>query len=308
MKPTNVSATGSVSAPQLFHFMGEIEAVFGIWVVPLGLALAVFKGWPVMVEYFAHTSYAEPVFVVVVMAIASSRPVLLSLAEACLARVAALGGSTPAAWWLSHPHRRPAARLLHHRARRDDHLRPAPGPALLRAAARPPFSSTPRSASSSPMSPSAAPSPILPRRPSSWWPARGAGAWATCSPTSAGKPSSASSLPTASTSSSCAAASSSSPPAPCPPRPLLRPRRPSSPLSTSSSSSGPSSRPTIRPSSCSASSSSSPSSKPPAATNLPSNCGARCSSASSLPPSSCTAAASNGGSPPCSAASTAGRS
>ena len=85
---------------QLFHFMGEIEAVFGIWAVPLGIALAVFKGWPVMVDYFAHASYAEPVFVVVVMAIASSRPVL-SLAEACLARAAALGGSTPGAWWLS---------------------------------------------------------------------------------------------------------------------------------------------------------------------------------------------------------------
>ena len=85
---------------QLFHFMGEIEAVFGIWVVPLGIALVVCKGWPVMVDYFAHTSYAEPVFVVVVMAIASSRPVL-AMAEACLARVAALGGSTPAAWWLS---------------------------------------------------------------------------------------------------------------------------------------------------------------------------------------------------------------
>jgi hypothetical protein len=85
---------------QLFHFMGEIEAVFGIWVVPLGIALAVFKGWPVMIHYFAHASYAEPVFVVVVMAIASSRPVL-SLAETCLARVAALGGGTPAAWWFS---------------------------------------------------------------------------------------------------------------------------------------------------------------------------------------------------------------
>src|SRR5260221_176907 len=36
---------------QLFHFMGEIEAVFGIWVVPLGLALVVWKGWPVMVAY-----------------------------------------------------------------------------------------------------------------------------------------------------------------------------------------------------------------------------------------------------------------
>jgi hypothetical protein len=85
---------------QLFHLLGEIEAVFGIWGVPLGLALVVFKGWPVMVDYFAHASYAEPVFVVVIMAIAASRPVL-RLAEACLARVAGLGGGSATAWWLS---------------------------------------------------------------------------------------------------------------------------------------------------------------------------------------------------------------
>ena len=85
---------------QLFHFMGEIEAVFGIWVIPLGVAIVLFKGWPTMAHYFSDTSYAEPVFVVVVMAIAASRPVL-RLAEDCLGRVAALGGGSPAAWWLS---------------------------------------------------------------------------------------------------------------------------------------------------------------------------------------------------------------
>ena len=85
---------------QLFHFLGEIEAVFGIWAIPLGIGLVVAKGWPVMVDYFAHVSYAEPVFVVVIMAIAASRPIL-RIAEACLARFAALGGGTVTAWWLS---------------------------------------------------------------------------------------------------------------------------------------------------------------------------------------------------------------
>jgi hypothetical protein len=85
---------------QLFHFMGEIEVVFGLWLVPLAITLALSKGWAAMVEYFGHAQYAEPVFVVVVMAIAGSRPVLV-LAEACLARVAAFGSSTPAAWWFS---------------------------------------------------------------------------------------------------------------------------------------------------------------------------------------------------------------
>src|SRR5262249_24532275 len=85
---------------QMFHFMGEVEAVFGIWLIPLFLAIILEKGWPTLVEYITHLSLAEPVFVVVIMAIASSRPVL-RFAEALLAKDAALGGSTAAAWWLS---------------------------------------------------------------------------------------------------------------------------------------------------------------------------------------------------------------
>jgi hypothetical protein len=85
---------------QLFHFMGEVEAVFGIWLIPLFIAIILMKGWPKLVAYIASLSPAEPVFVVVIMAIASSRPVL-RFAEDVLAKVAALGHSTVSAWWLS---------------------------------------------------------------------------------------------------------------------------------------------------------------------------------------------------------------
>ena len=85
---------------QMFHFAGEVEAVFGIWLVPLFAAIVVAKGWDAMVHYVADTSFAEAVFVTVIMAIAASRPVLV-FAEGFLGKVAALGGSTPAAWWLS---------------------------------------------------------------------------------------------------------------------------------------------------------------------------------------------------------------
>lgn len=85
---------------QLFHFLGEIEAVFGIWVIPLAIAMVAFQGWGTMIGYIDGVNYTEPIFVVVIMAIAGSRPVLL-FAEACLDRVARLGGGTPAAWWLS---------------------------------------------------------------------------------------------------------------------------------------------------------------------------------------------------------------
>jgi hypothetical protein len=85
---------------QFFHFMGEVEAVFGIWLVPLFLVIVLMKGWPTLVGYITGLNTAEPVFVVVIMAIASSRPIL-RLTENWLAKLAALGGSTPAAWWLS---------------------------------------------------------------------------------------------------------------------------------------------------------------------------------------------------------------
>jgi Putative Na+/H+ antiporter len=85
---------------QLFHFLGEVEAVFGIWLIPLAIAILVMKGWSTLTSYAAAIDAAEPIFVVVVMAMASSRPVL-RFAEACLAKVASLGKSTIAAWWLA---------------------------------------------------------------------------------------------------------------------------------------------------------------------------------------------------------------
>jgi hypothetical protein len=84
----------------LFHFLGEVEAVFGFWLIPLALAIIAFKGWETMVHYFDGVEYTEAIFVFVIMAIASSKPIL-RFAESCLSLFAALGRNTPAAWWLS---------------------------------------------------------------------------------------------------------------------------------------------------------------------------------------------------------------
>jgi hypothetical protein len=96
------SAHGHASAgARVLHFFGEIEAVFGIWCVPLFVLLALKLGWQPAVNYFSHdVSYVEPVFVVVIMAIAATRPIL-ELAERCLRAVASLGGGGTAAWWLT---------------------------------------------------------------------------------------------------------------------------------------------------------------------------------------------------------------
>ncbi|MEO6846408.1 MAG: putative Na+/H+ antiporter [Chthoniobacterales bacterium] len=84
----------------LFHFLGEIEVVFGIWVIPLAIAITAFSGWRTMVSYINGVQYVEPIFVFVVMAIASSKPIL-RFAEGCLSLFARLGGATPAAWWVA---------------------------------------------------------------------------------------------------------------------------------------------------------------------------------------------------------------
>jgi hypothetical protein len=83
---------------QLYHFMGEVEVVFGIWLIPLFVVIVAFRGWSTMVEYVGHANVTEAIFVVVVMAIASSLPVL-RFAEKMIARVASLGRGAPAAWW-----------------------------------------------------------------------------------------------------------------------------------------------------------------------------------------------------------------
>jgi hypothetical protein len=85
---------------QFFHFMGEVEAVFGIWLIPLFIALIAFRGWSTMVSYVGHVNASEAIFVVVVMAIASSRPVL-RLTETLIGRLAGIGGRSPTAWWLA---------------------------------------------------------------------------------------------------------------------------------------------------------------------------------------------------------------
>lgn len=86
---------------QIFHFLGEVEAVFGIWALALAAAIAYFFGWGSVAAYIGQrVNFTEPMFVVVIMAIAGTRPVL-RFAEASLRRVASFGGGKVAAWWLS---------------------------------------------------------------------------------------------------------------------------------------------------------------------------------------------------------------
>lgn len=86
---------------EIFHLLGEVEAIFGIWVLPLMVSLTLFEGWPIARDYIGHgLNFTEPIFVVVIMTIAASRPVLL-LAERLMFMAASLGRGSAAAWWYS---------------------------------------------------------------------------------------------------------------------------------------------------------------------------------------------------------------
>jgi hypothetical protein len=84
----------------LLHLLGEVEVVFGFWSVILAGAIAFYYDWGTFVHYVNSLHYSEPLFVIVVMNIASSRPVI-KFFEILLSRVVKLFGNTLEAWWLT---------------------------------------------------------------------------------------------------------------------------------------------------------------------------------------------------------------
>ena len=60
----------------LFHLLGEIEVVFGLWAFVLIGVMAFVVGGKEAIEYTESRHYTEPLFVFVIMIIAASKPVL----------------------------------------------------------------------------------------------------------------------------------------------------------------------------------------------------------------------------------------
>jgi len=85
---------------QLFHFMAEIEVVFGLWVLPVFWSIAYFYGVDASITYFSTINYTEPMFVVVIMTLAAARPIM-RLSEQALKAISRIGKGTPAALWFT---------------------------------------------------------------------------------------------------------------------------------------------------------------------------------------------------------------
>lgn len=66
---------GSVGE-NLFHLLGEIEVVFGIWAGIFILYFLLSQGTQAGIEYLNSRNFTEPLFVFVIMAVCSTRPIL----------------------------------------------------------------------------------------------------------------------------------------------------------------------------------------------------------------------------------------
>lgn len=59
----------------LWHWLGEVESVFGMWAAALVLAIAALAGGSVAMAYLESRNFVEPMFVFAVMVVAASRPI-----------------------------------------------------------------------------------------------------------------------------------------------------------------------------------------------------------------------------------------
>jgi hypothetical protein len=60
----------------LWHLLGEVEVVFGFWAMVLLLFIVLHSGTGEALQYLESRNFTEPAFVLVVMVIAASRPII----------------------------------------------------------------------------------------------------------------------------------------------------------------------------------------------------------------------------------------
>ncbi|CAL8481153.1 putative Na+/H+ antiporter [Caballeronia sp. S22] len=69
----------------VFHFLAEVEVVFGFWALALCLVMWMLVGSEATIDYLENREFTEALFVFVVMVIAASRPILVLMTNAVMA-------------------------------------------------------------------------------------------------------------------------------------------------------------------------------------------------------------------------------
>jgi hypothetical protein len=60
----------------LWHLLGEIEVVFGLWAMVLAIGMLAWVGKAPTLEYLESRNFTEPLFVFAIMVVAGTRPIL----------------------------------------------------------------------------------------------------------------------------------------------------------------------------------------------------------------------------------------
>lgn len=86
------------SISEIYYFLSEIELVFGFWIIPLIVGLLLASKLEGTLDYLESRDYTYAVYMAVVVAFASTRPIIL-FAEKVLEYVSRLGGNNAKSWW-----------------------------------------------------------------------------------------------------------------------------------------------------------------------------------------------------------------
>jgi hypothetical protein len=82
----------------LLYFLAEVEVVFALWAIPLFICIGLIYNWTIGLEYINTRSYVEPLFVVVILTMSSTRPIV-HVAQKLIHWVASWLGGSLSAWW-----------------------------------------------------------------------------------------------------------------------------------------------------------------------------------------------------------------
>lgn len=82
----------------MLFFISQVEVIFILWVIPLFIAISSFYNMSTALEYINTRNYTEPLFVVVILSLTASRPIV-HIAERAMNRCAKALGGALSSWW-----------------------------------------------------------------------------------------------------------------------------------------------------------------------------------------------------------------
>ena len=85
---------------QFLYFLAEVEIVFAFWVFPLFIAMSFYYGTGVALEYINTRDFSETLFVVIVLSVASTKPII-HFSQKIIRSIANLFGNSLSAWWFT---------------------------------------------------------------------------------------------------------------------------------------------------------------------------------------------------------------